>query len=42
MKILLVHPSNLNVYENIKKSVVKLDKKSAKTPPIGLAYVAAV
>jgi len=42
MKILLIHPSNFEVYKNIAKSNIKLDKKSAKNPPIGLSYVAAV
>lgn len=42
MKILLVHPSNADVYKNITHSNVKVDKKTAKTPPIGLAYIAAV
>ena len=42
MKILLVHPSNTHIYQGIKKSAAKLDKKTAKTPPIGLMYLAAV
>jgi len=42
MKILLVHPSNATVYNGIKKTVTKLSKKDAKTPPIGIMYVAAV
>ncbi len=42
MKILLLHPSNQGVYKNIQQSVTKLDKKSAKTPPIGIMYLAAV
>ncbi|MBN2421478.1 radical SAM protein [Candidatus Woesearchaeota archaeon] len=42
MKILLLHPSNQEVYQNIQQSVTKLDKKSAKTPPIGIMYLAAV
>jgi len=40
MKILILHPSNSNVYGNIKKTVLKLDKSKAKTPPIGIMYLA--
>jgi len=35
MRILLIHPSNLKVYE-------KMDKKGSKTPPIGIMYLAGV
>lgn len=41
MKIVLVHPSNEEVYKNL-KNVMRLDKSKAKTPPIGLAYIAGV
>ncbi len=42
MKILILHPSNQNVYQNIQKTVAKLDKKSAKTQPIGIMYLASL
>ena len=41
MRILLVHPSNDEIYKRINRVAAKLDKKSAKSPPIGIMYIAA-
>lgn len=40
MKILLLHPSNYEIYKDIDKDVMKKDKFQAKTEPIGLLYIA--